>query len=157
MTQSDARDPSLVAGIGSLALILGALAFQYLGGVQPCHLCILQRIPHCVAIFVALLVLLIGARRAIVALGVLTMLVEIGLAAYHSGVERGLWEGPTTCTSSPIGGLSADQLMNQIMTAPLVQCDQISWSFIGLSMANWNLIFSCGLLALWVIGFRRAR
>ncbi|HHI70229.1 MAG TPA: disulfide bond formation protein B, partial [Rhodobacteraceae bacterium] len=39
----------LLAAGGSLALLLGAFAFQYLGGMAPCKLCIWQRWPHGVA------------------------------------------------------------------------------------------------------------
>ena len=70
---------------------------------------------------------------------------------YHSGVEQGWWEGPSTCTSGPIGGLTPEQLMEQIMSAPLVRCDDIPWEFIGLSMATWNGIISLALAGIWLM------
>lgn len=33
----------LLAAMGSAALLLGAFGFQYIGGLAPCHLCLLQR------------------------------------------------------------------------------------------------------------------
>ncbi|MCA3544252.1 MAG: disulfide bond formation protein B, partial [Rhodobacter sp.] len=36
----------ILALAGSLALLAGAFAFQYIGGLAPCHLCLLQRWPH---------------------------------------------------------------------------------------------------------------
>ena len=35
-----------VAGMASLALILGAYSFEHIGGLYPCKLCLWQRYPH---------------------------------------------------------------------------------------------------------------
>ena len=71
-------------------------------------------------------------------------------------MEQGWWPGPTTCTSGPVGGLSTDELLNQIMAAPLVRCDDIPWQLMGLSMAGWNAVVSLLLLGLWIAAARRA-
>lgn len=145
----------LLAGAGSAALVLGALAFQFLGGLPPCPMCIWQRWPHVVAVMIALLAVTVlwRQRRWLAALGALTMLVSAGLGAFHAGVEWNWWEGPTTCTSGDITQLSADELMAQILGAPLVRCDEIVWEFLGLTMAGWNAIFSLGFAALWAGSF----
>jgi len=77
----------------------------------------------------------------------------IGL--YHIGVERDWWEGPTTCTSGDISNLSADDLMSQILDAPLIRCDEVAWEFLTLSMGSWNMLISIGLAAVWIIAARR--
>ena len=41
---------ALLAAAGSVGLLLGALAFQYIGGLAPCVVCIWQRWPHVVAL-----------------------------------------------------------------------------------------------------------
>ena len=150
-----------LATLGSLALFGGALLFQYYGGLAPCHLCLLQRWPHRIALgigVVALLVPNVMAQRLLALAGALTMLVSVGLGSYHSGVEQKWWEGPTTCTSGDISKVNADDLLNQIMNAPVVHCDQIAWSMWGLSMASWNAVISAVLVAIWLTAAsRRAR
>ena len=47
----------IAAALGSAALMLGALAFQHIGGMAPCKLCIWQRYPHMVAIALGALAL----------------------------------------------------------------------------------------------------
>ena len=47
--------------------------------------------------------------------------------------------------------------MSQIMSAPLVRCDDIPWEMFGLSMAGWNAVISFGLAALWFAAARHAR
>ncbi|MFT4961773.1 MAG: disulfide bond formation protein DsbB [Paracoccaceae bacterium] len=143
----------LTAAGGSLALLLGALAFQYIGGMAPCKLCIWQRYPHALAIAIGAIALKVPGR-ALPLFGAAAALTTSGVGLYHTGVERGWWEGPTTCTSGPIGGLSAEDLLAQIMSAPLVRCDEVPWEMFTLSMASWNAIASFGLVLLWLAAAR---
>lgn len=143
----------LLAAGGSAALMLGALGFQHLGDLAPCQMCIWQRYPHVAAIGIGALALLIGGAL-LPALGLLAALTTAGIGGYHAGVEQGWWQGPGTCTSGPVGGMSTDQLMDQIMSAPLVRCDEIPWELLGISMAGWNMIASLGLAALWIMAIR---
>lgn len=145
----------LIALLGSAALLLGALAFQYLGGLAPCKMCIWQRWPHGAAILAGLLALMLGGRL-FVALGGLAALTTAAVGLYHTGVERRWWEGPDTCTSGSIEGLTPEQLMEQILNAPLVRCDEVAWEMLSLSMASWNGILSLALAAIWLIAYRKA-
>ena len=142
----------LAAG-GSVALLLGAFAFQHLGGMAPCKLCLWQRWPHAAAIVIAVFALAVPGR-AFPLLGMVAALCTAGIGLYHTGVERGWWEGPSSCTSSGTGGLSADELFEQIMAAPLVRCDEVPWEMLGLSMASWNAVAACGFALLWVLAAR---
>ncbi|MEL6211159.1 MAG: disulfide bond formation protein B, partial [Pseudomonadota bacterium] len=45
----------LLAAAGSALLLLGALAFQYVGGLAPCPMCLWQRWPHLLAVLVGIL------------------------------------------------------------------------------------------------------
>ena len=50
--------PSLmIAGLSTIALVL-AFSFEYIGGLEPCSLCIYQRIPHGLAISLCLVTIL---------------------------------------------------------------------------------------------------
>lgn len=144
----------ILASLGSAALLIGAFGFQHLGGLAPCKLCLWQRWPHALAVVVGVLALLLN-RAQLCWLGALAALTTAGIGLYHTGVEQGWWEGPTTCSSGPIGNLSTDDLLDQIMTAPLVRCDEIAWQFAGLSMAGWNMVLSLGLATLWIIAARQ--
>jgi len=143
----------LLATGGSVALLAGAFLYQALG-YAPCHLCLLQRWPHVVAIGIGVLALTAG-WRFLPWLGALAALTTSGLGLYHTGVEQQWWQGPTTCTSGSVTGLSSNQLMDQILNAPLIQCDQVSWEFIGISMASWNMLLSAVLVGIWVMAARR--
>ncbi|MBQ0748705.1 MAG: disulfide bond formation protein B [Roseovarius sp.] len=143
----------LLAAGGSAALMLGALGFQHLGGMAPCKLCIWQRWPHVIAIALGAAALFALPRLFSLA-GFLAALTTAALGGYHTGVERGWWQGPTSCSSSGTDGISTDALFEQIMAAPLVRCDQVPWEMLGLSMASWNMLASLGLAALWLMALR---
>lgn len=137
------------ATAGSAALLVGALCFQYLGGLAPCHLCLLQRWPHAIAILIGLLILALP-RRGLALVAALVLVAGAGIAAYHVGVEQHWWAGPTSCTAPEPGSLSAADLLRQIEATPVVACDQIAWSLFGISMAGWNLLASLALAVLWL-------
>lgn len=145
----------LLAAGGSAALLLGAFGFQHLGGMPPCKLCLWQRWPHAAAVVIGAAALVLPGR-ALPLLGALAALCTAGIGLYHTGVERGWWEGPNTCTSGDVTGISAEQLLEQIMAAPMVRCDEVPWEMLGLSMASWNALVALALAALWLTAARRA-
>ncbi len=142
-------------------LLVGALGSQYLGGLHPCEMCHWQRWPHYAAVALALVSFAMrGAAdrgRSMVWLAAFAILTSGLIGVYHAGVELGIFEGLTQCSSTGGGGSSADVLAD-IMAAPLVRCDQVQFTFLGISMAGWNAILSISsaLLILW-LSLRRPR
>ena len=135
------------------ALLGGALAFQYLGGLVPCEMCYWQRWPHGAAIVVALAAFVLPpgpARMAIVLAALLAMASGL-IGVYHWGVEQHIFRGLTRCSAAAAAGDPA-QVLQDILTAPMVRCDVPQWSLIGISMAGWNAILSLGfgLVILWL-------
>ena len=146
----------LLAGLGSLGLLIGALLFQFVGDMAPCKMCYWQRYPHVGAIIIAGIILITGIGVFAV-LGLLSALITAGIGGFHAGVERGWWEGPQSCTSTSIDNLSTEELLAQIMSAPMVRCDEIPWQMFGLSMAGWNMVVSICLAVLWTIAIKQQR
>ncbi len=152
-----------LATLGSAALLAGAFGFQYLGGLAPCHLCLLQRYPHAAAIAIGVLALLIPTgliARLLPWAGALAALTTAGYGLYHTGVEQHWWLGPDTCTSGRIidltSKLSAKDLLATLQATDVVLCDKIAWSMFGVSMASWNMLASLVLAAIWVKAARMA-
>ncbi len=137
----------LLAGAGSFALLAGAYLFQALG-YPPCAMCLWQRWPHMAAIVIAALALRFGGP-ALPILGAAAAGTTGGLGVYHTGVERGWWAGPTSCSGGSLDGLSGMDLL-AIDGPRVVMCDQVTWEFLSLSMASWNAIASLGLMAIWI-------
>ena len=148
-----AKARAVLAPAVALAAAFGS---QYLGGLTPCEMCWWQRYAHMAALAFALIALVVGGRP-LVWLAALAIAVSGGIGFYHAGVELHYFKGFTQCTSTITAG-STDDFLKAIMAAPLVRCDDIQWSFLGISMAGWNAILSLGsaLLILW-LSLRRPR
>ncbi|MEI2804733.1 disulfide bond formation protein B [Albidovulum sp.] len=150
---SPARQLILFAALGSAALLAGAHVFQAMG-YAPCKLCLWQRGPHWAAVAIGLLALCLP-WRVLPWAGALAAAATGALGVYHTGVEQKWWLGPTSCTSGGTLTGSAEDLLGQIMAAPLIRCDEVAWSLMGLSMASWNALLSFALAAIWIAAARR--
>ena len=78
----------------------------------------------------------------------LIFVANVVLAAYHSGVEAHLWQGPTACTGVDRRAKGAGSLLDQLATVKVVNCDVVQLRVFGLSLANWNVLVSGALAAL---------
>jgi len=144
---------ALAVALGAAALLGGALAFEHLGGLAPCDLCLPQRGPHAAVIVVAAWAAVCAglaprAAAGLLAAAVPVLILSFGLALHHAGVEQHWWAGPAACTGTG-GGLSpsADDLAQALKTAHIVRCDRIAFEMFGISLAGYNALFSV-LLAL---------
>ena len=150
---------ALLAAAGSGALLLAALFFQYGMGMAPCALCYWQRWPHLAALVWggALLALPGGlSGRVLVLLGAGAAATSGWIGVYHTGVERGWFKGPSGCSAGfDMSSLSAEELLERVLAAPVVRCDEVPWELLGLSMASWNALASFALAGLWLAALRR--
>jgi len=148
------KQARLLALLVPAGLLGGALFSQYVGGLYPCEMCYWQRWPHGAAILLAIGAIAspIGAPRTrpLVLLAALAIAVSGAIGVFHAGVELGYWEGVTQCTAN--GARSLQDILN----TPLIRCDQVQWSLLGISLAGWNAIVSLGGAALiaWLAGRR---
>ena len=137
----------LIALLLPTSLLGAAYGSQYIGGLYPCEMCWWQRYAHFAALPFALLAFSGAAAaprsRAFTLLAALAIAISGAIGVYHAGVELKIFEGLTTCTSTASGASTAD-LMKAILNAPIIRCDQVQWSFLGISMAGWNAIISLG-------------
>ena len=141
----------LCALVISAAMLAIAHAFETFGGLAPCTLCLRQREVYWVAAALSaafmVIVRLPGGprwREATCWILALVFLAGAGVAIYHAGAEWKFWPGPTTCSGSGAGAVSASalsDLMNGAKIRPPA-CDQAAWVFGGLSMAGWNAVAS---------------
>ncbi len=150
----------LVALLLPSALLAGAFGSEILGGLVPCEMCWWQRYPHMAAIVLAALSFTgsPATRRSRMLTGLAAVAIAVSglIGVYHAGVELKIFEGLTTCTSFAAGASNED-LLKSILKAPLVRCDQVQWSFLGISMAGWNAIISLGGAALIAFMLQREK
>jgi disulfide bond formation protein DsbB len=144
-----AEGARLLALLIPAGLLAAALGSEHIGGLHPCEMCHWQRWAHAAALPFALLAFTAPAQsprsRTLTLIAAAAIAVSGAIGVYHAGVELGWFEGITECTAS--GATTLEDIMN----VPLVRCDQVQWSFLGISMAGWNAILSLGGAALVVL------
>jgi disulfide bond formation protein DsbB len=146
-----------VAAIGiacALALLM-ALVLQFAFGFAPCNLCLWERWPYLVAAAAAVGALIVDTPRAALAAIAVILLGGTALAAYHVGVEQGVFALPESC-AAPARAQSIEQLRQMLIEAP-PRCDQVTAQFLGLSLATWNLVLSAALTLVAAFGFAWTR
>ncbi|PBB88399.1 disulfide bond formation protein B [Mesorhizobium sp. WSM3876] len=152
---------ALFLAVAMAATVGSALAFQYIGGYIPCHLCLEQRTPYyigaplmVVAVIASVLRAPAWVTRGLLAIGGFLMLYGLYLGVYHSGVEWAWWPGPADCTAGagPVdtGGKGVLDALDKFVPP---SCDKAALRILGLSLAGWNAIASFILAA---VAFRSA-
>lgn len=136
----------LATSITALAIVF---TMEHFGGISPCPLCIIERWPYGVAIVLSAMALAPGAagtpKRLLFAGCAIAFLIGASVGVYHTGVEQGLFEGPTGCTGEPARAETVEALRAQLMATPVVRCDVIPWSLFGISLAGFNALLATGL------------
>jgi disulfide bond formation protein DsbB len=146
----------------SFATLGGAWYFQFVLRYQPCHLCLIQRIPYYSVIplsFALAIAARYDAPRPFVVGGLVLLmgaaLCSATLGIYHAGIEWGFWPGPSDCTGPLINLKTGGSLIDELNAIHVVPCDKAAWRFLGISLAGYNVLISlalaaiagCGLLA----------
>ncbi len=144
-----------IAAVAALTLA-GAWFFELVLKLEPCPLCLDQRIPYYIAVPLGILVGLLGnerlARIGLVLLGVV-LLIGAGYGVYHAGIEWGFWEGPAACAGGAATAPAGDILSSLKGTQRVVSCSEAAWRFLGLSLAGYNVLIAGGLA---ILAFRTA-
>ena len=143
------RVAALLTGGIAIALLAGAYGFQYFDNLAPCEMCWWQR--YALMATAGLAALSLATRsRGLAAASIAALLVNAGIAVFHAGVEQHWWQGITACAAPMVTGTTAE-VIGAMMAQPLVRCDAIAWSLLGVSMAGWNALVSLAIggLASW--------
>lgn len=147
--------PVLAIAGTSLSLLIGALAFQYVGGLAPCTLCMWQRYAHLIVLG-ACVAALLRPTKLFRLTGAASSVGAAAVAGFHVGVEQGWWEGLKTCSGSveDLAGMTAASLLDFSAQVSGPACSDIAWSMLGISMAGWNMLITLGAGALWFAPLR---
>ena len=133
------------------ASLTAAFIIQYGLGHQPCKLCIYERIPYILSIFLIIeLIFFKKNEKTTLSLLSLIFIISTILAFYHFGIEQGFFTESFVCESASFSEtLTKDQLLEQLKQSP-ISCKDVSFKFLGLSLASINVIFSLALSVIFV-------
>lgn len=149
----------LLALASTLALTLAYIS-QFIFGYQPCVLCLYQRKPFFAIIAAALLCLTFfkseKSKKITFFCCVGFLLINCAISFYHVGVEKKIFQGPTTCSSTNLDEIdNLEDLKIAMMKTKAIRCDEPSFVFLSLSMAAWNFLYCSFLVFLSLLFYRR--
>lgn len=143
----------LSASISALAL---AFFTEYALGFPPCKLCLYQRMPFVILTLLSLCgIFVLKWQKLWTILITFTIVIAIGVAGYHSGVERGFFEASDRCNPdvSMPDNLSASEIRDMLYAKSVATCTKPPFKILMLSMTEWNLLFNIGLLNMVLLGW----
>ena len=123
---------------------LGVAYFvQYILEHKPCNLCLIERLPYISSIIIILLVLILKKfEKFIIFLLALTFISATLISFYHFGIEQGFFKESLVCDSNNvINNLTKESLLKELQKK-IISCKDVSFTFLGLSLATINTIIS---------------
>lgn len=150
-----------MAGVAvCVALLLAAYYFQHAGGLEPCPLCISQRIVVLVTGVVFLIAALHNPRaralRIYAWLGGITALSGAAISARH------VWLQYLPKDAVPSCGPGLEYMLQNFPLSQVIpfffsgtgDCAEVDWRFAGLTMPGWLLLIFIGLAVLSLVQLR---
>jgi disulfide bond formation protein DsbB len=131
--------------------LIAAFIIQYGLGHQPCKLCIYQRIPYILSIFLIIeLIFFKKNEKTTLLLLSLIFIISTILAFYHLGIEQGFFTESFLCDNKNFSEtLTKDQLLEQLKQNA-ISCKDVSFKFLGMSLASINVILSLILCVIFI-------
>ena len=140
----------------SLISIFSAYFIEYILGYQPCNLCLIERIPYGLSIFLIILnYILRKNEKFIILLLILIFVFSLLISTYHFAIEQGILDESTVCglkNTSDI--ISKDEILKQLQLKT-ISCKDVTFRVFGFSLTVINMIISLFLITILVKVFKK--
>ena len=135
----------LLNGILAFSILSLSIAYfiQYVLGHKPCNLCIIERIPYIAAIILISLIFILNKYQKIISSLILIFFIFGAVVSfYHFGIEQGFFNESLVCDLGNSQPLNKEELLNQLKKTEIVSCKDVTFRFLGLSLATINTVIS---------------
>ena len=127
----------------SILSLSAAYFIQYVLGHKPCNLCIIERIPYIAAIILISLIFILNSYNKIISSLILIFFIFGAVVSfYHFGIEQGFFSESLVCDLGNSRPLNKEELLNQLKKTEIVSCKDVTFRFLGLSLATINTVIS---------------
>ena len=135
----------ILNGILAFSILTLSIAYfiQYVLGHKPCNLCIIERIPYIAAIILISLFFILNRYQKIISSLILIFFIFGAVVSfYHFGIEQGFFSESLVCDLGNSQPLNKEDLLNQLKKTEIVSCKDVTFRFLGLSLATINTVIS---------------
>ena len=125
----------------SLFAIFFALYVEYILQYKPCKLCLYQRVPYIVAIFISFVGYNYFKNKKILILIVIIFFISSLLSGYHYGIENNIFEEFSGCTANTLEIIDKTELLKSLSNN-VTSCKNVNFKLFGISLAGINFLIS---------------
>ena len=128
--------------IFSILAIFFALYVEYILQYKPCKLCLYQRIPYIIAIFVSFAGYNYYKNDKILFLIILIFTLSLIVSGYHYGIENNFFEEFSGCITNNLEIIDKKKLLKTLNDNIPSSCKDVNFELFGISLAGINSILS---------------
>lgn len=149
------KNPYIQLILISICALYSAYFVEYIMQINGCPLCIYQRFPYLLLIFIAISAIAGKNHKLHNRYIIVTIIVALILAGYHTGIERGWWELSNLCKPlvSLKDNISVHDFKKLLYTQKVSMCNKPALTIFGLSLTEWNLGLNF-ILLIFCINYR---
>ena len=125
----------------SFFAILFALYVEYVLGYKACKLCLYQRIPYIIAIFISFIGYNYFKNDKILILITIIFLISVLVSGYHYGIENNIFKEFSGCATNSLEVVDKTELLKSL-SDNIISCKDANFKLFGISLAGINLLFS---------------
>jgi disulfide bond formation protein DsbB len=133
----------------SFIAITSAFYLEYILGHKPCNLCLVERIPYALSLFIILLNYKFKEKeKLLILLLILIFIFSLIISTYHFGIEQGFFEESMICklnTASEI--LTKEELLIELNKIT-ISCKDVTFKIFGFSLTTLNMVLNLILIIL---------
>tara|TARA_Y100000389_G_C17382380_1_gene475083 strand:- start:122 stop:616 length:495 start_codon:yes stop_codon:yes gene_type:complete len=139
----------------SLISIFSAYFIEYILGHQPCNLCLIERIPYGLSVFLLILNnILRKNEKFIILLLILIFAFSLIISTYHFAIEQGFLEESAVCGLQNTSNIiSKDELLKQLQLKT-ISCKDVTFRIFGFSLTTINIMISLFLVTMSIKVFK---
>ena len=136
----------------SCTALVSAFFIEYALGYQPCNLCLIERIPYGISIILVITIFILKKNENFfIMLLILTFIFSLAISIYHFGIEQGFFSESLVCVlDNNNNNLSKEDLLKQLENKTAISCKDVTFRFLGLSLATINTVISILLSGIMV-------
>ena len=140
----------------SFFAVSSALFVEYVLSIQPCKLCLYQRIPYIFSILVCFFGYFFPKNKIWIYFLIITFISSIAISGYHVGIENNIFTEFSGCTNNNLNTTDKAELLENLNNL-LPNCKDINFKILGLSLATINFLLSIVLFGIIIKYFNNEK
>ena len=125
----------------SIFVLISALYIEFILGYSACKLCLYQRIPFIISIFISFIGYYFIKNDFILISLIITFSISAIISGYHVGIENNIFDELKTCSAQDLGNINKENILNNLDKMP-VNCKNVNFTILGLSLSTINFLSS---------------